>query len=278
MRAFVKKGVGGQRERRLQSPAVPDAALVIGDLSRCRCYAGFLFYFPPHALPMPSRRSFLKHSAVAAGSLALGSLAFAAPARSSGATPDFWQTIAGRRSVRCYKSDPVPEADLTRILDAARSAPTSGNQQPWKFLVIRSPETIGKLKEACVQRSMDYYDKSTDHPTTREEARLAVNERLAGYFSAPVYIVVLTDNQAQYPDYNHWDGPLAAGFLTLAARALGYGTVFITDVIPEEVTRRVLRIPDRYTRVCITPLGVPEDWPASPPKKPLADFIAYETL
>ena len=227
---------------------------------------------------MSSRRTFLQHSAIAAGGLALGSLAFADSARPAGATPDFWQVVAGRRSVRRYKPDPVPEADLTRILDAARSAPTSGNQQPWKFLVIRRPETIGQLKEACVQRSLEYYDQSTDHATTREEAQRAIHERLAGYFSAPVYIVVLTDNQAQYPDYNHWDGPLAAGFLTLAARALGYGTVFITDVIPEAVTRRVLRIPDRYTRVCITPLGVPDAWPAPPPKKPLADFSAYETL
>ncbi len=83
---------------------------------------------------------------------------------------------------------------------------------------------------------------------------------------------------AAYPDYNHWDGPMAAGYLMLAARALGYGTVFITDSIPDEVTRKVLNIPDRYTRVCFTPLGVPGEWPASPKKKFPDDFIAYETL
>jgi len=54
---------------------------------------------------------------------------------------------------------------------------------------------------------------------------------------------------------------MAAGFLMLAARALGYGTVFITDAIPDQVTKEVLRIPDRYTRVCITPLGIPVEWP-----------------
>jgi nitroreductase len=71
---------------------------------------------------------------------------------------------------------------------------------------------------------------------------------------------------------------MAAGFLMLAARALGYGTVFITDAIPDQVTKEVLRIPDRYTRVCITPLGIPVEWPDSPPKRKLEEFIAYDTL
>jgi nitroreductase len=99
-----------------------------------------------------------------------------------------------------------------------------------------------------------------------------------GYFSAPVFIVVLTDNNSKYPDYNHWDGPLAAGYLMLAARALGYGTVFITDAIPENVTKAVLQIPDNYTRVCITPLGVPSEWPATPLKKDLNELISFDKL
>jgi nitroreductase len=91
-------------------------------------------------------------------------------------------------------------------------------------------------------------------------------------------IVVLTDNQSRYATYHHWDGPLAAGNLMLAARSLGYGTVFITDAIADEITKSVLKIPDRYTRVCITPVGVPVEWPASPAKKSLDEFVAWETL
>jgi len=172
----------------------------------------------------------------------------------------------------------VPEADIKRILDAARMPPTSGNQQPWKFLVVRDPAKISEMKEACVKRGLEHFNSSGDMKTTREEFERSVRNRLEGYFSAPVYIVILTDNNSQYPSYNHWDGPMAAGFLMLAARALGYGTVFITDVIPDSVTKEVLHIPDTYTRVCITPLGVPAAWPDSPPKKKLEDFIAFETL
>jgi nitroreductase len=109
-----------------------------------------------------------------------------------------------------------------------------------------------------------------------EEDAARVNQYFTDYLSAPVYVVVLTDDESRYPTYNHWDGPLAAGYLMLAARALGYGTVFATDSIPEPVTREVLNIPERYTRVCITPIGVPEAWPDSPPKKALDEFIVEE--
>lgn len=195
------------------------------------------------------------------------------PAASASEMP-FFDVIRGRRSVRRFTPDPVPEEDLLQILDAARLAPTAGNQQPWKFLVVRERSTIDQMMESCVSAGLEARQARGGQVT--EETRAAIREALEGYFSAPVYVVVLTDNESRYPTYNHWDGPLAAGYLMLAARALGYGTVFITDAIPPAVTREVLEIPDRYTRVCITPVGVPEAWPESPDKKDLGEMIVRE--
>jgi nitroreductase len=216
-----------------------------------------------------TRRACLTLAGVAGGSLLVKA---AEPA----ADGDFLALFAKRRSVRRYKPDPVPEEHLRRILDAARCAPTSGNQQPWKFLVIRDRVKIDRMKALCAAR---FETRFKDMPAADRETRMKVFEgHMAGYFSAPVYIVVLTDSQSEYPSYNHHDGPLAAGYLMLAARALGYGTVYITDAIPDQVTREALAIPERYERVCITPLGVPDGWPDSPPKKKLEEFIAYEKL
>jgi hypothetical protein len=67
-------------------------------------------------------------------------------------------------------------------------------------------------------------------------------------------------------------------FIKTSTALLGSGMLLGTDVIPDEITKRVLNIPDRYTRVCITPLGIPVEWPDSPPKKKLEEFIAYESL
>ena len=225
------------------------------------------------------RRSFLQLSALAGAGLFLASsLAAAAEPPAAKAPGDILDVFKARRSVRHFKPDAVPEANLRRILDAARTAPTSGNQQPWKFLVVRDPARIAALKEGTVRRFAGLTDPTK--PLTDEQKKNLddLRKRIDGYFSAPVMVVVLTDNKSTYPDYNHWDGPLAAGYLMLAARALGYGTVFVTDAIPDEVTMHVLNIPDRYTRVCITPLGVPAAWPDSPAKKPLDDFIANESL
>ena len=189
---------------------------------------------------------------------------------------NIWDIFQKRRSVRNFKPDAIPDSDIVKIIDAARTAPTSGNQQPWKFLVVRDKNLINKMKEGCIKERMVKYEKYKSGDETKKQFQERVISGLSGYFSAPVYIIVLTDNNSSYPDYNHWDGPLAGGYLMLAARALGYGTVFITDAISESVTKEVLQIPDQYTRVCITPLGIPVDWPDTPPKKNLNDLIVYE--
>lgn len=225
----------------------------------------------------PGRREFVRFGAAAGASLALGGArepAWGQETADQEGCISFFEVVRNRRSVRKFKEDPVPEEDLLAILDAARLAPTSGNQQPWKFLVVRDRAVLDRLKEACIEGSLAAR-RARQGAVTPEQAQ-GVRQYFDDYLSAPVYVVVLTDSQSRYPAYNHWDGPLAAGYLMLAARALGYGTVFATDSIPEAVTREVLNIPDRYTRVCITPIGVPEAWPASPAKKDLEEFIVYE--
>jgi nitroreductase len=182
-----------------------------------------------------------------------------------------------RRSVRNFRPDPVPREHILKILDIARTAPTAGNQQPWKFLVIEDREKIDRLKAACVELSL----KRARQRGISEQAELdrlqkRMGKSYSGYLSAPVFIVVLTDSKSRYPDYNEKDGVLAGGYLLIAARSLGYGTVFTTDSFPEEVVREVFEIPERFRQVCFIPVGVPEEWPDPPEKKPLEAFVVFE--
>ena len=189
----------------------------------------------------------------------------------------FFDTVAGRRSVRSFKSDEVSEAHLLKILDAARMAATSGNQQPWKFLVVRDRQKKDALKKACLEQGMVRIQASGGQDEAQRQDKV---KKLQAYydtiFTAPLFVVVLVDRQSAYPDYNRFDGPMAVANLFLAARALGYGTVFYTDTISAEVTRQVLQIPERYEQVCITPIGVPSEWPKAPAKKELSEFIVYD--
>ncbi len=196
------------------------------------------------------------------------------------AEQDFFLDIfKKRRSVRKFKSTPIPDEHIMKILDAARSAPTSGNQQPWKFLVIQDREKLDQLKAKCVSAGLERAKKrgSVD-PAELESLKERYTENLSGYLSAPVFILVLTDKNSRYPSYNKWDGPLAAGYLILAARALGYGTVYTTDSFPAEITKKVFAVPDNFEQICCIPVGVPESWPNSPPKKPLQELAVFEKL
>jgi nitroreductase len=191
----------------------------------------------------------------------------------------FFETVDGRRSVRSFKSDEVSAAHLLRILDAARMAATSGNQQPWKFLVVRDRQKKDALKKACLEQGMARIQAVAGmNEAQRQEKVKKLQEYYETIFTAPLFVVILVDRQSTYPDYNRFDGPMAAANLFLAARALGYGTVFYTDTISADVARKVLGIPERYEQVCITPIGVPSDWPKAPAKKELAEFIVYDSF
>lgn len=228
-----------------------------------------------------NRRDFLKTGLMLGAGTAISRIPGAGCPKESDDTEDMpvFDAIHKRRSVRSYLPTPVPDEHITKICDAARMAPTSGNQQPWKFLVVRKRAKIDELMEACKEASRTAY-KARQKPSEEDLAKF--EERIKAYFekisSAPIFIVVLVDMQSKYPTYNRYDGPLAAGYLMLAARALGYGTVFFTDSIPDKVSKQVFNIPARYQRVCITPVGVPREWPETPAKKELAEMMVFESF
>ena len=226
-----------------------------------------------------NRRKFLQLSAGIGTGLALSIPTISARGQTEWKAEDFFQVIKSRRSVRKFKSTPIPEEHITKILDAARSAPTSGNQQPWKFVVIQDKAKIDELKQECISKNLISFKKRKKPDEEElETQRKKVEDYFGGILAAPVHIVVLTDNKSKWPSYNEKDGALAAGYLILAARALGYATVFATDSIPEQITKKVCNIPNQYTRICFIPIGVPESWPDSPAKKDLQEFIVHDSF
>jgi len=232
-----------------------------------------------------TRRDFFYGSGILCGTIAEGGIANAMDSRDTPIDPDaFLAVFSKRQTVRRYKPDPVPKEHILKILDAARRGPTCMNQQPWMFLVIQDKAKI----EAMRKRSLDSLSRRFDEaaakskdakPEDIERRKAGAIRFTEGYFTAPVYVVVLVDSESQCSGYalKH-DGPIAAAYLMLAARAFGYGTAYLTDGISEEVTREVLAIPARYVRICITPIGIPDGWPKPAPKRELDEMVAYETL
>jgi len=186
-------------------------------------------------------------------------------------------TIKNRRTVRRFKPTPVPRQHVLKILDAARHAPTAGNQQPWKFLVVQDRQKLDLLRNQAISWYLEALQKRGEAGAGKlETAREAVGKALDGALSAPTYIAVLVDSQSKYPEWIIHDGALATENLMIAARALGYGTGFFTSFFPEAKMKEFFRIPDRYRLICFTPVGIPEEWPQPPSKKTLDELVVFE--
>ena len=190
-----------------------------------------------------------------------------------------FETIQNRRTVRKFKPTPVPREHILKILDAARMAPTAGNQQPWKFLVVQNREKLAELRKEALSWYLDLY-KTRIKPTEADLAKVreSAKKTLENVLSAPVYIAVFVDSSAKYPDYILYDGTLAAGNLMIAARALGYGTGFFTSFFPEDRMKKFFNVPDQYKLICLTPVGIPEEWPQAPSKKTLEEVVIFESF
>lgn len=189
------------------------------------------------------------------------------------------ETIRQRRTVRSYEATPVPDQDLLAILDAARYAPTAGNQQPWRFLVIRNRDKLDQLKSQALEWYMERVRSSPNVAQQDiESIRASAEHALEGALSAPVYVAVLVDTGAPHSRYVVYDGTLAAANLMIAARALGYGSGFFTTFFPEELMKPFFGIPDRYSLICFTPIGIPEEWPQTPAKKGLEELVVFESF
>lgn len=190
-----------------------------------------------------------------------------------------FDTFMKRRTVRRFQSTPVPKEHIWKILDAARSAPTAGNQQPWKFLVVEDRNKLNALKSEAAAWYLEAY-KLRKKPEQKElsDVQEKIKNTLEAVLSAPVYVAVLVDTREKYADYVMTDGALAAGYLMIAARTLGYGTGFFTTFFPEDRMKKFFGIPDAYRLICFTPIGIPDQWPDSPQKKKLEDLVVFESL
>jgi nitroreductase/ketosteroid isomerase-like protein len=188
------------------------------------------------------------------------------------------KTMKERRTVRKYKPTLVPDGHLKRILDAARFAPTAGNVQPWRFVVIQDRARLDALAERL---RTSWEEKIAASETLDEEKKKSYTEggkeAIADAMTAPVYVMVLVDTTV-YPKYAVWDGCLAVENLMLAARSLGYGTGFFTSYFPEEVVKAFVKAPSNLQFVCATPVGVPEEWPETPEKKSLDELVFHESF
>ena len=168
---------------------------------------------------------------------------------------DVYEAIRTRTSVRGYRSAPVEDEKLRRILEAARLAPSGKNGQPWTFIVIKEAAIRERLVDACKGQTFLAEAPVVIAACGKEELAY---QKMGGYWnSLPVDIGISLEH------------------LMLAAAAEGLGTCWIGAFIEEKV-RAVLQVPEGVKIVALTPVGYPKEERVARPRKPLEEIIMHE--
>jgi nitroreductase len=215
-----------------------------------------------------------------------------------------FEAIYSARAIRRLKPDPVPEALIGRILDAAIRAPSGGNAQNWGFIVVREPATrqaLGAIYRRASEIAAAVYG-ARGRPAHLSERQFARMLGAGGHLwehlgDAPVLLVVCGGRPVLPPPASlppalaaRYDDELAYADrirgasiypavqnIILACRALGLGTVITTNHIRcEAEVKALLGVPDDVATYALMPIGWPLD-PFGPlTRRPVAEVAHAE--
>jgi nitroreductase len=195
--------------------------------------------------------------------------------------PGLFEIMYSLRSMRRLKPDPVPDAMIWKVIEAATRAPSGGNTQPWRFLVVRDAATKAFIQERY-KRGWDRYvvanlQAAAAAPTpmtpAESEARMrmvsAATHLAEHLHEAPVLLVVCMMPRAlDLPPDPESQPPSGAALyasifpavqnVLLTCRALGLGATLTTlHLLYEKSIKARLGIPDEVQTVALVPIGYP---------------------
>ena len=188
---------------------------------------------------------------------------------------DIYEMMSTLRAVRRLRPDPIPDDVMDRVLQAAAWAPTGGNMQPWRVIVVTSSErkqALADIYKPAWYRYAKGYDKRIEQ-LPADEAEKARRNRLAGDYladhlhEAPTILMFVADPQMMPITDAKLDRVSMVGGgsvytavqnAMLAARTEGLGCVLTTlHCLAEEEVKEALRIPEGWATLAMVPLGYP---------------------
>lgn len=194
--------------------------------------------------------------------------------------------IEGRRSIRRFFGQPVPEALLRELVAAAAQAPSASNRQDWEFTAVLNPERRRQLAEAVERKWSAMLAGCVSAAVGETVGTYAAN--FAWFASAPVVLAISCKAPESFlVELSGGDvgtaadiagmkasAAMAAQNLMLAAHAAGLGSCCLTGpVAAVEELRPLLRLGRRRQLVCLVALGYPQETPPPPPRKPVDEIL-----
>ena len=197
---------------------------------------------------------------------------------------DVYSAIKKRRSIRSYKPDRIPDEIMAKLLEAIRLAPSGGNRQPYRFIIVQEQDTKEKIAAAC-----RWYPGRPQGQGFIAEAPVvivacgSVNNAVVRYYTDEGVTLktgwdVPTEvdrSQADYRSVMEIDLAIALDHLTLVATEEGLGTCWIAALDEREI-KKLLSVPEDKRVLVVMPVGYTDSWPEPRPRKPLEKIICYE--
>ena len=170
---------------------------------------------------------------------------------------DLFEAIDTQRGIRNFKSDPVPDELITRLLQAAIKAPSGGVRQGWSFIVIRDLETRRKIGD--LYRTGLRFVIRPDM-TAQERRVYGAAQHLEDHMEdVPVFILACIQAAPGTTVSGSSIFPAVQNIL-LAARGLGLGSVLTTRQTRfEKEIKQLLNIPEDVATAALLPIGFPAE-------------------
>ena len=177
---------------------------------------------------------------------------------------EFYQNLNRRRTVRDFSDKAVPFEIIERAILTAGTAPSGANMQPWRFVVIASPDIKKQIREAAEKEEFESYNKRMSDKWLKRLAPLGTDEHKPFLEIAPYLIVVfritsvVEEGESEPTYYSQESVGIAVGLLLAALHNAGLATLTHTPS-PMKFLQEILGRPKNEVPFVLIPVGFPAE-------------------
>jgi len=195
----------------------------------------------------------------------------------------FFQEMDRRRTVRDFSNESIPREIIERCLQAAGTAPSGANIQPWHFVVVSDPGLKREIREAAEKEEIDFYERRAPQEWLEALAPLGTDPNKAFLEEAPYLIAIFVQSYGTLPDgrkikhyYAAESVGIACGLLITALHHAGLASLTHTPS-PMKFLNKILERPHNERPFLLLTVGFPAENAHVPDiqRKRLSDIASF---
>ena len=177
----------------------------------------------------------------------------------------FSELLLKRRSIRKYIDKPVAIDVLKDIINDSLLAPSAGNEQPWKYIIVNNKDLLQRISDECKKNILTRVQNNPNDYASKYSSMLK-NESFNIFYDAQTLIIILGESNVKNLQINC---TLAASYLMMSATSKGLGTCWINfakEISDPDILLEI-GIPDNHTIVAPIIIGYPAIEPSIPERE-----------